>query len=133
MTVQWFSRAVVVIAILMLTACNWASEARAQGADELASLRTQVSQFYSQGKYAEAAPIAERHVTLARQKHGDDHTEYPTAIAWLAYVYQAQGHSSEEQSGPTERMVVPASPPAERLDLDVAFGQPQGTASCSAA
>jgi hypothetical protein len=35
-------------------------------------------------------------------------------------------------------MVVPAesvddSPPAERLDLDVAFGQPQGTASCSAA
>ena len=47
-------------------------------------------------------------------------------------------HAVEEQSGPTERMVVPAesvdnSPPAERLDLDVAFGQPQGTASCSAA
>jgi hypothetical protein len=47
-------------------------------------------------------------------------------------------HALEEQSGPTERMVVPAesaddSPPAERLDLDVAFGQPQGTTSCSAA
>jgi hypothetical protein len=41
-------------------------------------------------------------------------------------------HAVEEQSGPIERMVVPAesvvdSPPAERLDLDVAFSQLQGT------
>ena len=47
-------------------------------------------------------------------------------------------HAVKEQSGPTERMVVPAesvddSPPAERLDLDVTFGQPQGIASWSAA
>jgi hypothetical protein len=46
--------------------------------------------------------------------------------------------AGEEQSGPTERMLVPAesvddSLPAERLDLDVAFGQPQGVASSSAA
>jgi hypothetical protein len=61
MTVQLVSRAVVVIALLMLTANNCA-KARAQGADELASLRTQVDQLYSQGKYAEAAPIAERYV-----------------------------------------------------------------------
>src|SRR5262249_60129710 len=37
-------------------------------------------------------------------------------------------HAVEEQSGPTERMVVPAesvddSPPAQRLDLDVPFRQ----------
>jgi hypothetical protein len=74
----------------MLTAGNWPREACAQGTDELASLRTQVSQLYNQGKYAEAAPIAERYADLARQKHGDTHTEYATAIAWLADVYQGQ-------------------------------------------
>ena len=47
-------------------------------------------------------------------------------------------HAVEEQSSPTERMAVPAesvddSPPAERLELDVAFGQLQDTALCSAA
>jgi len=46
-------------------------------------------------------------------------------------------HAVGEQSGPTKRMIVPGesvdhSPPAKRLVLDVAFGQPQGIASCSA-
>jgi hypothetical protein len=94
MTVQLVSRGVVVIALLMLTANNWPREARAQGVDELASLRTQVDQLYSHGKYAEATPIAERYVASARQKHGDNHIEYATAIAWLA---QAQGRYAEAE------------------------------------
>jgi CHAT domain-containing protein/tetratricopeptide (TPR) repeat protein len=97
MTVQLVSRAVVVIALLMMAASNWSREARAQGADELASLRIQVSQLYKQGKYSEAAPIAERYVALAREKHGDSHTEYATAIEWLAYVYKAQGRYAEAE------------------------------------
>src|SRR6516165_455674 len=97
MTVQLVSRAVVVIALLMLTGSNWSREAHAQGANEFASLRTQVSQLYSQGKYAEAAPIAERYVALAREKHGDSHIDYAEAIAWLAYVYQAQGRYPEAE------------------------------------
>src|SRR6516162_5242464 len=97
MTVQLVSRAVVVIALLMLTGSNWSREAHAQGANEFASLRTQVSQLFSQGKYAEAAPIAERYVALARQKHGDNHTEYAAAIGWLANVYQAQGRYAEAE------------------------------------
>jgi len=48
MTVQVVSRTVVVIALLMLTVSNWLSEAHAQGADELASLRT----LYGSGKWA---------------------------------------------------------------------------------
>ena len=58
---------------------------------------------------------------------------------WAAMLIVARRvHAVEEQSGSTERMVVPAgsvndTPPAERLDLDVAFGQPLGTAACSAA
>jgi CHAT domain-containing protein/tetratricopeptide (TPR) repeat protein len=97
MTTQLVSRAVVVVALLTLTASNSPREARAQGANELASLSTQVSQLYSQGKFAEAAPIAERYVALARQKHGDNHTEYAASIAWLAYVYQAQGRYAEAE------------------------------------
>ena len=97
MTVQLVSRAVMVIALLMLAASNWPRETRAQGVDELGSLRTQVNQLYSHGKYAEAAPIAERYVALARQKHGDNHIEYATAIAWLAYVYQGQGRFAEAE------------------------------------
>jgi len=60
--------------------------AQAQAVDVLADLYGQVSRLYSQGKYAEAVPIAERYVASARQKHGEEHTEYATAIAWLAYV-----------------------------------------------
>jgi tetratricopeptide (TPR) repeat protein len=81
----------------MLMASNFPREARAQGVDELASLRTQVSQLYSRGKYAQVALIAERYATLAHQKHGDNHTEYATAIGWLAYVYKAQGRYAEAE------------------------------------
>jgi tetratricopeptide (TPR) repeat protein len=58
---------------------------------------TQVSQLYSQGKYADAIPVAERYVALARETHGQDHTEYGTAISWLAYVYPAQGRYPEAE------------------------------------
>ena len=34
---------------------------------------------------------------MARQKHGDNHTEYATAIAWLAHVYQARGRYAEAE------------------------------------
>jgi len=50
-----------------------------------------------QGKYVEAIPIAERYVALARQKHGDDRTEYATTIGWLAQAYQAQGRYAEAE------------------------------------
>src|SRR5262249_15363123 len=95
MTVQFISRAVVVVTLLMLMASSSPKEARAQGADELASLRTQIIQLNSQGKYAEAAATAERYVASARQKHGDNHTEYAAAIGWLAYVYAKQGRYNE--------------------------------------
>jgi tetratricopeptide (TPR) repeat protein/CHAT domain-containing protein len=89
--------AIVVFAILLLTASNWPREARAQSADALDSLRTQVNQLYSQGKYAQAAPIAERYVAWARQRHGEDHIEYATSVARLADVYKAQGRYSEAE------------------------------------
>ena len=57
----------------------------------------QVSRLHSQGKYAEAVPLAERYVALARQKHGEEHTEFATAISWLAGLYRAQGRYAEAE------------------------------------
>ena len=68
---------------------------RAQSGDQLADLRAQVSRLYDQGKYADAVAIAERYVALAREKYGQDDTEYATAISWLAYVYRAQRRYTE--------------------------------------
>jgi tetratricopeptide (TPR) repeat protein len=72
-------------------------EAQAQGTDDLAALRAQVTQLKSQGKSPEAVPIAERYVSLARQRYGDDHAEYATAIGWLASVYRAQGRYADAE------------------------------------
>jgi CHAT domain-containing protein/tetratricopeptide (TPR) repeat protein len=97
MTVRLVSRALVVISLLMLTAGNWSREVYAQSADELASLEAQISQLYSEGKYAAAEPIAEKYVALARQRHGDSRAEYATAIGWLAHVYTAEGRHAEAE------------------------------------
>ena len=87
MGVRWLQCRVAVIALLATLVLGIGTVgAQAQGADDLAALHGQVSQLYSQGKYAEALPIAERYVALARQRHGDAHTEFATAIAWMGYV-----------------------------------------------
>jgi CHAT domain-containing protein/tetratricopeptide (TPR) repeat protein len=97
MMVRCVLHAIVAIAVLVLAAGNFPNEARAQSADDLVSLNTQVSELYGQGKYAEAISIAEQYVALARQKHGDNHTEYATAITMLARVYLVQGRYPEAE------------------------------------
>jgi hypothetical protein len=49
-----------------------------------------VSQLYSEGKYTDAIPLAERYLAIARQRHGSGHLEFETAIAWLVSIYYAQ-------------------------------------------
>lgn len=63
---------------------------RAQGADDLAALQKQVSRLHGQGKYGEALLICERYVALARERFGEDHREFATAIGWLGHVYRAE-------------------------------------------
>src|SRR2546430_13692668 len=56
-----------------------------------------VQQLSRAGKYAEAIPLAERHVALARGRYGDDSIQYATAIAWLAKLYdEEQGRRPAE-------------------------------------
>src|SRR5215471_16863706 len=93
--VQWLVARLVLVALL---ATVGPIHTRGQNGDQLTDLRAQVSRLYEQGKYADALTVAERYVDLAHQKQGQDHTEYPTAISWLAYVYKAQGRYPEAES-----------------------------------
>ena len=96
MAVRWLRCAILLIGLVALLGIGQI-EVRAQGIDDIDALGTQVSQLYGQGKYAEAIPIAERYVTLARQQHGEEHPEFATALSWLAHVYHAQGRYAEAE------------------------------------
>ena len=96
MGVRWLQCRVAVIGLLTTLGIGTVG-AQTQGVDDLAVLRGQVSQLYSQGKYAEALTIAEPYVNLARQRDGDAHIEFATAIAWMGSVLIAQGRYAEAE------------------------------------
>ena len=73
------------------------SAEKGQASDDLIALRQQVRQLWSQGKYTEAIPVGERYVALARQRHGEQHAEFATAVAWLGVFYGAQGNYVEAE------------------------------------
>jgi CHAT domain-containing protein/tetratricopeptide (TPR) repeat protein len=73
------------------------ADARAQGVDALAALHAQVNQLYDDGKYFDAAPVAERYVALARRRHGEQHIEFARAIDRQATVYQALRRYAEAE------------------------------------
>ena len=86
----WLRRAASQIFVVALVQAFGPLHAQRHEPDELAPLRGQVSQLYSEGKYSEAIPLAEEYVAIARQRYGNEHTEFATAISWLASVYYAQ-------------------------------------------
>jgi tetratricopeptide (TPR) repeat protein len=94
---RWLTSRFTLIAIVMLLVFAMPTVGQAQGADDPAALQRQVSRLHSQGKYGEVVPLAKRYVVVARQKHGEEHAEFATAIAWLANVYRAQGHTAEAE------------------------------------
>ena len=57
-----------------------------------------MSRLHGQGKYPEALPFAQRAAELAQKRHGEEHPEFASAIAWLAAVYFAQGRYAEAGS-----------------------------------
>ena len=71
--------------------------AHAQPSVDLDAIKKQVQQLYQAGKYAEAVPLAERYVGLARERYGEERTEFATAISWLAALYRAQRRYAEAE------------------------------------
>src|SRR5687768_15384334 len=62
--------AALLVPVLLLGGMSLSS-ARAQEDDELARQLTAVFRLYGQGKFAEAVPLAERSVAVARTRHGE--------------------------------------------------------------
>lgn len=96
--IDWWVRYAVLLSgmtALVVGICR--GEATAQPADDLGALNRTVRELRDQGRYSDAIPIAERYVSLARLKHGERHTAYATALAWLATLYRAQGRLPEAE------------------------------------
>ena len=87
----------VIMLIALLVLSSHVSSAQAQSADDLGALNGRVIRLYEQGRYAEAFPVAERYVKLARQKHGEQHPELATAMTWLGTLYYVQGNYAEAE------------------------------------
>jgi CHAT domain-containing protein/tetratricopeptide (TPR) repeat protein len=94
----WMARGLAAMVVAAL-ACGMAltSTAHAQGQNELTRLLADVSRLHDQGKSAEAIPMAERAVSVAREHYGEEHAAFATAMEWLANLYQAQGRYSEAE------------------------------------
>ena len=57
---------------------------------ELEAIYKRGLQLYQAGKYAEAVPVAEEYIDVARAKFGERHPHYATGLGYLADLYQAQ-------------------------------------------
>jgi CHAT domain-containing protein/Tfp pilus assembly protein PilF len=77
----------------------WQTPALAQAADaaEADRLEQQARQLYSQGRYAEAIPLAEQVVAIRKQVLGPQNPQVATALNNLALLYQDQGRYSEAE------------------------------------
>ena len=83
-------RTTLLIFLIALVVGSGPPHAQRHDGDEFASLRGEVSELYSEGKYTEAIPLAERYFALVRHRHGRGHPEFETAIGLLAAVSYAQ-------------------------------------------
>ncbi len=70
-------------------------EQEAQPPAEFKALEAQIEELSRQGKYAEAIPLAERYVSLARRRHGEEAPEFADAISWLGNLYVSLAHYDE--------------------------------------
>lgn len=85
------------LAIAVVSAMVIPVAAQTQSPAGIDALITQVVQLSNQGKYAEAAPIAQQALTLAEQTLGRDHPRTLSSVNNLAYLYQAQGRYKEAE------------------------------------
>ena len=114
--VRQLRRGVALIVLAGLVVGGRLIDAQAQVTDELAAVREQVRSLHGQGKYADALTLAERYVSLARHRHGEEHTEFFAAISWLGSIYQAQGRNAEAEAqyqralAISEKVLGPAHP-----------------------
>jgi CHAT domain-containing protein/tetratricopeptide (TPR) repeat protein len=72
--------------------------ASAQSNIDLSILSEQIARLYQDQKYTEAKPLAEGYVSLARERLGEDHPQFATAVCWLAELNRALGRYADANS-----------------------------------
>ncbi len=60
-------------------------------------LNEHVVSLYQQGRYSEAAQVAERALKVAENTFGPDHQQVGTSVNNLAALYRAQGKYTEAE------------------------------------
>ena len=89
-------RYAVAVLTLLLAVVNWLPATHGQS-PELSEVSRRVVDLYSQGRYAEAAPLGEKAVRLSEQEFGPDHPSTAITLDNLAQLYYAQGRYSEAE------------------------------------
>ena len=65
--------------------------------DELDALEARINILNRSAKYAEAIPLAERFLALAKDRHGEQHSKYATGLNDLALLYERLGRYGEAE------------------------------------
>jgi CHAT domain-containing protein/tetratricopeptide (TPR) repeat protein len=87
------SEVISVSAAFLLPSVTWAQSSDS----ELKDLNIRIGELYGARKYAEVLPLIDRYVALARARHGEEHIQFATAIAWLGLLYSAQARYADAE------------------------------------
>ena len=71
--------------------------AQAGEGTEVDRLYEKIAELYGQGKYAEAIPLAERWVAIARGTLSPKDPKLANSLGWLAELYRAQGQYTQAE------------------------------------
>ena len=80
--------------VLLITSFSMAAHAQEELWEQLNS---KVVKLYQQGRYAEAAKVAEEALTVAEKTFGPEHPDVATSLNNLAELYRAQGKYAEAE------------------------------------
>jgi tetratricopeptide (TPR) repeat protein len=97
MVQAWLGRVATKVLMAAMLAVGAPASAAAESADDAGALNQQVLQLYGQGKYKEAASVAERALAAAERVLGKEHPNALTSMNNLALLYQAQRRYPEAE------------------------------------
>ena len=92
-------------------------------AQEFRHLIGRINRLYEAGKSAEAIPLAEQAIALAKSRFGEEHTDVAKAVGWLGVLLTVQGRFDDaepllKRALAIREKVLPAGDPAIAIILN---------------
>ena len=98
MPILYFLLAIVAGAGLLSASAMTAEPASAQSSEDAVNeLFRKMDALHRAGRDADAIPLAEKCVALARETYGEARLEYATALTWLGFLNKEQGRYAEAE------------------------------------